>query len=82
MEREAVKPLSYLTLGRCGIVSAIIAEGIIKKKLLNLGLTPGAAVKAVIKSPSGDPIAYEIRGALVALRLEEGEKVFVQELYL
>ena len=80
MEKDAVKALSHLTPGRCGIVRAITAEGIIKKRLLNLGLTPGAAVKAVIRSPAGDPIAYEIRGALVALRLEEGEKVFVQEI--
>lgn len=80
METNEKRTLADLPPGRRGIVKAVEGRGIIRRRLLDLGLTPGAVVEAIRKSPAGDPVAYEIRGAVVALRLEEGENVSVQEL--
>jgi ferrous iron transport protein A len=51
-----------------------------RRRLLDLGLIPGTVVEAIGKSPAGDPVAYRIRGAVIALRREEGRRVFIQQL--
>jgi ferrous iron transport protein A len=72
--------LANLPLGRRGIVKSLDAEGIIRRRLLDLGLIPGTVVEPIRKSPAGDPIAFKIRGAVIALRLEEGHRVCVRPL--
>ena len=49
----------------------------IRRRLLDMGLIPGTPVSCVFKSPWGDPSAYLIRGALVALRNEDADKIIV-----
>lgn len=64
MERK----LSSLCLGQMGIITSV-AETDLSDRLRDLGFTPGSAVTAEIASPiGGDPVAYRIRGTLVALR--------------
>lgn len=46
--------------------------------MLDLGLISGTVVEAMHKSPSGDPTAYNIRGAVIALRSEEAGKILVE----
>ncbi|MFM9079307.1 MAG: ferrous iron transport protein A [Opitutaceae bacterium] len=43
--------------------------------MLDLGFVPGSVVEARFASPAGDPTAYEVRGALVALRREQARHV-------
>jgi Fe2+ transport system protein FeoA len=45
--------------------------------MLDLGIVPGTVVRAEMISPSGDPMAYRVRGALIALRREQAELVRV-----
>ncbi len=71
-------PLHRLSLGTCGRVSQLTAEGNTRRRMLDLGLTCGTRVEALQKSPSGDPTAYEIRGAVIALRSEEASQIFVE----
>ena len=53
-------------------------KGAYRRRLLDLGLIPGTEVIAIMKSPLGNPIAYEIRGSLIALRLEDASKIIVK----
>ncbi len=46
--------------------------------MLDLGLVNGTPVEALQKSPSGDPTAYFIRGAVIALRSEDAGKILVE----
>jgi ferrous iron transport protein A len=46
--------------------------------MLDLGLICGTRVEALQKSPSGDPTAYEIRGAVIALRSEEAAQILIE----
>jgi len=46
--------------------------------MLDLGLVIDTVVEALRKSPSGDPTAYEIRGAVIALRSEEASQILVE----
>ena len=48
-----------------------------RRRLLDLGLTPGTIVEAEFRSPGGDPMAFMIRGAIIALRHEQSELVHI-----
>jgi len=50
-----------------------------RRRLLDLGFVPGTEVKVVMASPLGDPVAYEVRGATVALRREQARAVRIAE---
>lgn len=66
-----------LPVGRSAIVNSIQAEGISRRRMLDLGLVPGTRVEALRVSPAGDPKAYRIRGAVIAFRKEEAHQILV-----
>lgn len=70
-------PLCNLPIGKTAIVKDIICKGLSKRRLLDLGITKNATIKAVRKSPSSNPIAYNIRGTVIALRNKESSSVIV-----
>jgi len=72
-----VIPLHKLSLGSFAKVVDLKLEGLPRRRMLDLGLVAGSVVEAVRRSPAGDPIAYCIRGALIALREEESSQVLV-----
>ena len=74
-------PLCQLPVGSFGKVKYLTAEGSIHRRMLDLGLIDDTTVEALRKSPSGDPTAYEIRGAVIALRSEEALKIFVETIH-
>lgn len=75
---ENIIPLSYLPLGKKAKVKTLLSDGTIRRRMLDLGLTYGTEIEALQRSPSGDPIAYDIRGAVIALRSEETSKIMVE----
>lgn len=70
--------LYQLAVGSSGIVQAIDAQGLTRRRLLDLGFVPGTVVKALRTSPAGDPIAYRIRGTVIALRSNEGKQIRIK----
>jgi DtxR family Mn-dependent transcriptional regulator len=52
-------------------------QGPQRRRLLDLGVVPGTVVTAEFSSPGGDPAAYRIRGALIALRRAQAELIQV-----
>ena len=71
-------PLSDLPVGRFGIVKTLLAKDLVRRRLLDLGLIGRTSVLALRKSPSGDPTAYQIRGAVIALRKDEAVNILVE----
>ena len=58
---------------------AVVAKiGEKSRRLKDLGLVEGTKVKCVLRSPLGDPYAYKIRGAVVALRKEDASQIMVE----
>jgi DtxR family Mn-dependent transcriptional regulator len=53
-------------------------QGYSRRRLMDLGFTTGATIRAALSTFAGDPRAYEIRGTLVALRREQASHVLVQ----
>lgn len=77
MEKNLYK-LNQIPIGSFAKVKGLNSKGPIRRRMLDLGLIHDTIVKPVEKSPAGDPIAYEIRGAVIALRSEEASKIFVE----
>lgn len=64
-------------MGEKCVVEKLLSEGKQHRRLLDLGLTKGTVVEVVQKSPFGNLRAYEIRGAVIALRKDDSDKVMV-----
>lgn len=77
MEIETVTRLSELPIGHSGKIVDIHMDDSIKRRLLDLGMVRDSRVRALNKSPAGDPIAYEIRGAVIALRNDVSSRIIV-----
>ena len=64
--------------GEKATVISVGGEDYMKRRLFDLGLIEGTFVECVGKSPSGDPKAYLIRGAVIALRSEDSINICVK----
>lgn len=73
-------PLNYLPIGKKGKVKVLVSEGLMRRRLLDLGVIPDTVIESLQASPSGDPIAYLIRGAVIALRSEVAFMILVKEI--
>lgn len=67
-----------IPIGKCATVKKVLSDGSIKRRLLDIGLTPGTVVEAHLKNPGGNLVAYMIRGALIAIRDDDARKVLVE----
>ena len=72
--------LCDISPGEAAVVSSMHTQGCIRRRLRDLGLVEGARVECVMKSPLGDPTAYLIKGAIIALRREDAATVAVKGL--
>ncbi|WP_338630996.1 FeoA family protein [Clostridium baratii] len=55
----------------------INARGELRRRFFDLGIIEGTNIEVLFKGPFGDPVAYLIRGTVIALREEDGEKIEV-----
>ena len=69
--------LDELKEGETGRVISIENSGSIRRRLQDIGMVRGSLVRCIQKSPLGDPTAYGICGAVIALRSEEASEIFV-----
>ncbi|AEG59170.1 FeoA family protein [Desulforamulus ruminis] len=74
---ESMMTLYELPVGQSATVSSIQAQGMVRRRLMDLGLVPGTRVETLRISPAGDPKAYKIRGTVIAFREEEGSQILV-----
>ena len=72
------KTLDNFSIGEKGIVKMVLGEGKIKRRLFDMGITPGAEVFLRKKAPLGDPIEITLRGYELTLRKTEAECVKVE----
>lgn len=56
-------------------ITNIFIDGVMRRRLLDLGFVPGATIEVIRKSPLGDPIAFRVSQTLIALRKEESYRI-------
>lgn len=76
---DMTKSLSDMKPSQTGTVISLDSKAPLYKRFLDIGLIPGTEVECVLKSPSGDPSAFLIRGAVIAIRVSDGKNVSVLE---
>lgn len=77
---EGLERLGALGPGEEGIVVRVggQVQGAQRRRLLDLGVVPGTVIRAELSSMSGDPMAYRIRGAVVALRRVQADDIVIR----
>lgn len=65
------KTLDDFSIGETGVVKSVSGEGKIKRRLFDMGITPGAEIYLRKKAPLGDPIEITVRGYELTLRKSE-----------
>lgn len=67
--------LKDMAVGQRGNVIRLNTKGGMRRRLQDIGLVTGSEVECVLKSPGGNPIAYQIKGAVIALRNEDAKDI-------
>ena len=62
-------------------VTKLTATGLLRERLLALGITTGALIDVIKKGPNNNLTVYNIRGAMIALREEEGSLIMVKPIH-
>ena len=73
-----MKLLSQLSIGESGIVLSVNGEGAIRRRLFDMGITPGVEVYLRKKAPLGDPMEISLRGYELTLRKAEAALVEIK----
>jgi Fe2+ transport system protein FeoA len=71
--------LKDLQPGKSGIVLAVGGEKVLRRRLLEMGITPRTAITVKKVAPLGDPIELLLRGYVLSLRLEDAQKITIEE---
>lgn len=71
--------LADLNPGEEGIVVSIGEKGPSRRRIMDMGVTPGVSVKVVKVAPLGDPIEVNIRGYELSLRKEEAGRIEIKK---
>lgn len=69
--------LNCLSKGDKATVTELRASGNMRRRLLDLGIVKDTQIECIGKSPCGDPIAFLIRGAVIAIRSEDCKDILI-----
>lgn len=67
--------------GYGGIISTIVGQGPLRRRLLDMGLTPNTRVVVKKVAPMGDPIELFLRSYVLTIRKEEASKIVLKEVF-
>ena len=73
-----LKRLDEFKIGEAGLIKKVEGEGRLRRRLFDMGVTPGATVYLRKKAPLGDPLEVTIRGYELTLRKTEAELVVLE----
>ena len=71
--------LDELKPGQSGVIKTIGGEGALRRRLLDMGLTPKTTVAVRKVAPMGDPIELALRGYVLTLRREDARSIEIKK---
>jgi len=75
MDKPKIIKLVHGEKGNVIKITSLNLDGVMRRRLLDLGFVTGAIVEVVRKSPLGDPIAFRVSQTTIALRKEESSRI-------
>jgi Fe2+ transport system protein FeoA len=79
MNMSKITTLDKIELKREVTVVRLNTDGYQRRSFINIGILPGTRIEKVRISPVGDPSAYMVRGAIIALRRDDALRIMVEE---
>ncbi|MEZ0345776.1 MAG: FeoA family protein [Infirmifilum sp.] len=76
---RALLSLSEAKVGGSYKIVRVEASGLVKRRVMDLGLLPGVVVRVMRKAPLGDPLEVSAKGHPISLRLDEARFILVEE---
>lgn len=73
-----MQSLDTLKIEEKAIIKSINPNSHLKRRLQDIGLVKDTLVKCELISPSGNPVAYRIKGALIAIRKEDSKNIIIE----
>jgi len=73
-----VKSLKDLIPGEKAKVRKVLGNGPVKRRIVDMGIVPGAEIKMERYAPLGDPVEVKLRGTHLSLRREEAEGIILE----
>lgn len=70
--------MDKLDINKKGIVTKINSIGIMRRRLMDIGIVKGTTIECVLQSPSKNPKAYLIKGSIIALRNDDAKQIEVK----
>lgn len=67
--------LKDLKVGQSGCVLSVGGEKALRRRLLDMGITPQTVITVKKAAPMGDPIELLLRGYVLSLRLDDAAKI-------
>jgi Fe2+ transport system protein FeoA len=67
-----------LAIGHRAVVTRINGQGALRRRIMDMGITPGAEIEMVKTSPLGDPVEYLVRGYHLSLRRSEAQMIEIE----
>lgn len=67
--------LRDLKPGQSGVVASIGEKGPLRRRIMDMGITPGTTVMVVKVAPLGDPVEVRVRGYELSLRKDEAKQI-------
>ncbi len=71
--------LKDLQVGKSARIIAVGGEGALRRRLLDMGITPKTIVTLRKTAPMGDPLEIKLRGYILTLRREDAERIAIEE---
>ena len=72
--------LDEMSVGQTGVIRAVGGEGVLRLRLLDMGLIPRTEVSVTRIAPMGDPMELRLRGYTLTLRREDAQSITVEVL--
>lgn len=72
-----MKRLSDFVIGETGLVKEVLGKGAVRRRLLDMGITPDTQITLRKTAPLGDPLEIVLRGYVLTVRKSEAESVMI-----
>lgn len=71
--------LDMLPIGKQGKILAVNGQSVLRRRLLDMGLTPHTKVMVRKMAPLGDPIELHLRGYELSIRIDDAKNIEIEE---
>lgn len=76
---KSKKTIRDLLPGQSGVVTELASVGALRRRIIDMGITPGAVVTLKKVAPMGDPIEINVRGYELSIRKEDAKSIIIED---